>query len=237
VTAIESWLHASIPADLPLCWFLERARGGGMLSNIFTHKLAQALRITGGEVIAASGVTRPFLERVPVGPTIHDVRELFGPIPGWDVSQATEWREADADADYTVTVDLRLPDGSAARATFRGALGHYPQPEFLVVNGTSGALHMIGGHGAADQVRIFDQQREVWEDLPLPEAISATLPRDEDGVQRSWNQLFREFAADIRGEGDAGYPTFQDGWVAMEVIEAALAQHPWQAAHTRERIV
>ena len=82
VTAIESALHFFIPADLPLCWFHERARGGGMLGSVFTHKLAQVLRITGGEVVAASGVTRPFLSRVPVGPAIHDVRELFGSIPG-----------------------------------------------------------------------------------------------------------------------------------------------------------
>jgi predicted dehydrogenase len=235
VTALESSLHFFIPNDLPLCWFHERARGGGMLSSIFAHKLAQVLRITGGKVVAASGVTRPFLDRVPVGPVVHDIRELFGPIPGWDPSQATEWREADADAEYTVTVDLRLPDGGAAQAVFRGAMGHYPHPDCLVINGTSGALHMIGEHGAEDHVRSFDRQRGEWEDLAVPDAITAALPPEEEGVQRCWNQLFREFTADLRGEGNAGYPTFQDGLVAMEVIEAALTQRPWVAqaqAHT-----
>jgi predicted dehydrogenase len=229
VTAIESMLNFFIPNELPFCWFHERARGGGMLSSVFTHKLAQVLRITGGEVVAASGVSRSFLDRVPVGPAIHDIRELFGPIPGWDASQATEWRKADSDADYTVTLDLRLPDGADSRATFRGSMGHYPHPECLVVNGASGALHLIGEHGGEDHVRAFDRQRGEWEDLAIPEAITAALPRDEDGTQRCWNQLFREFAADVRGEGSAGYPTFQDGWVAMEVIEAALTKHPWAA--------
>lgn len=55
------------------------------------------------------------------------------------------------------------------------------------------------------------------------------LPRDEDSTQCCWNQLFREFAADVRGDGSASYPTFQDGWVAMMVIEAALAERPWAA--------
>ena len=105
-------------------------------------------------------------------------------------------------------------------------MGHYPHPQCLVVNGASGALHLIEGE---DHLRVFDRQRGEWEDLAVPEAITAALPRDEDGMQRCWNQLFREFAADVRGEGSAGYPTFQDGWVATEVMEAALTQHPWAA--------
>lgn len=233
VTAIDSMLHFFIPDQLPFCWFHERARGGGMLNNGFTHKLAQVLRITGGEVVAASGVAGPFRGQVPVGPAIHDLRELFRPIPGWEAAQATAWRAADADADYTVTVDLRLPGAGSARATFRGAIGHYPHPQYLVVNGASGALHLIGEHGDADHVRVFDRQRGEWEDLAVPAAISATLPRGEDGVQRCWNQLFREFAADVRGEGSVGYATFQEGWVAMEVIEAALTERSW--AHFGDR--
>jgi hypothetical protein len=38
-------------------------------------------------------------------------------------------------------------------------------------------------------------------------------------VQRDWNQLFREFVADIRGEGYSGYPTFRHGSTACEVID------------------
>ena len=189
-----------------------------------------------------TGCNRPLRAKIEAIRTRHSIRNAVSlgreaaADPGhWDASQATEWREPDADADYAVTVELRLPDGGDARATFCGALGHYPHPEFLVVNGTSGALHMTGEHGAEDHVRVFDRQRQEWEDLMLPEAIIAALPRDEDGVQRSWNQLFRECAADIRGEGGAGYPTCQDGWVAMKVIEAALTQRPWTAA-TRERM-
>ncbi len=40
-------------------------------------------------------------------------------------------------------------------------------------------------------------------------------------VQQQWNQFCREFVTDVRGEGYAGYPTFQDGWVAAEVIDIA----------------
>jgi predicted dehydrogenase len=236
VTAIDSMLHFFIPDQPPFCWFHERARGGGMLSNAFTHKLAQVLRITGGEVVAASGVAGPFRGPVPVGPAIHDLREVFRPIPGWDASQATEWRAADADADYTVTVDLRLPDAGSARATFRGAIGHYPHPQYLVVNGESGALHLTGDHGDEDHVRVCYRQRREWEDLALPAAITTALPRAEGRLQRCWNQLFREFAADVRGECSAGYATFHDGWVAMQVIEAALTELQW-AARTQARTV
>jgi len=224
VTAIESMLYVFLPPELPFCWVHERVRGGGMLSNIFTHKLAQALRITDGKVVVARGITRPFLDRVPVGPAIHDFRELFGPIPDWNAAGATEWRTPDADSEYSVSVDLRLPDASAAREDFCCALGNYPHPECLVVNGTTGALHLTGDHAGTDHVRLFDRRRGEWEDLTLPGAITAALPQEPEGIQRCWNQLFREFAADVRGEGNAGYATFHDGWVAMEVIEAALTQ-------------
>jgi hypothetical protein len=48
-----------------------------------------------------------------------------------------------------------------------------------------------------------------------------------------WNQLFREFVADVRGEGYAGYPTFHDGCAAAEIVEIALAQRGWTALPER----
>ncbi len=76
VHEIESVLHLNFTTLPPHTWFNQLDQGGGILNNIFTHKLAQVLRTTGGVVQAAMGETRQLYQRVPVGPALHDAREL-----------------------------------------------------------------------------------------------------------------------------------------------------------------
>ena len=57
---------------LPFGWVHELTRGGGLLNNVFTHNLAQMLRVTGGTAVAGIGATTPFHGQAPVGPHIHD---------------------------------------------------------------------------------------------------------------------------------------------------------------------
>jgi predicted dehydrogenase len=226
VRSVESVLHLGLPPNLPYCWVHERARGGGLLNNVFTHKLAQVLRITGGMVLRASGLARLFPERVPVGPAIHDFRDLFAGLGDWAPDATTEWRAPDADAFYAVMVDLHLPDGSVAQASFHGdAIGVAPVSEYLLINGSQAALYLSAAHDKDDHVRRFMPEQQLWADLPTPREIEAALPPDADRVQRCWNQLFRDFVADVRGQGSPAYPTFEDGWLACEIIEAALTGH------------
>jgi hypothetical protein len=129
---------------------------------------------------------------------------------------------------------LRLPDGNDVNALFRAStFGTTPRPEYLVFYGDAGALYMTGEHGAEDRIQRFVPERQAWEAEPIPPAVIAALPTTEELVQRCWNQFFREFAADVRGEGYAGYPTFHDGWAAAEIIEIALAQSGWTALPER----
>jgi predicted dehydrogenase len=232
---VESSLRWFMPAGtMPYSWFDQLELGGGLLNNIFVHKLAQVVRATGGTVRAAAGETRVDPKPVPVGPQIHDVRELFGPIEGWNPAQATEWRQGDADAAYTVMAQVRLPDGNDANALFRAsAFGTTPHPEYLVFYGDAGALYMTGEHGAEDRIQRFVPERQAWEDVLIPPAVIAALPPTEDLVQCCWNQFFREFVADVQGNGYAGYPTFHDGWAAAEVIDIARAQSGWTALSER----
>ena len=53
------------------------------------------------------------------------------------------------------------------------------------------------------------------------------LPAIEDQTQRDWNQLAREFVANIQGHGYMGYPTFYDGWIASEVIASVRSSSGW----------
>jgi predicted dehydrogenase len=232
---VESVLRWFIPiGEMPHCWLHQLEQGGGMLNNVFVHKLAQVLRATGGVVRAAMGEARASASPIPVGPPIHDFRELFGRIEGWNAAQATEWRQGDADMAYTVTARMRMPDGSDINALFRASVfGTTPHPEYLAFYGDAGALYMCGGHGDPDTIRRFVPEREAWEDEPIPPAVVAAQPATENLVQRCWNQFFREFVADVRGEGYAGYPTFHDGWVAAEIVEIALEQSGWTALPER----
>ena len=47
------------------------------------------------------------------------------------------------------------------------------------------------------------------------------LPKVEDPVQREWNQLYRDLCAAVHGADETAlpYPTFRDGWVAVEVMD------------------
>ena len=130
---IESVLYMNIPASrLPFSWFHRQVTGGGLLNNVFTHKLAQVLRVTGGHVSAAFGEATMLIGCAPVGPVIHDFREVFQLLGTWSPSEAREWRECDADMAYTVMLRIELPGGKTVNAVVKASLiGALPEPEFL----------------------------------------------------------------------------------------------------------
>jgi hypothetical protein len=76
--------------------------------------------------------------------------------------------------------------------------------------------------------------QQGWEEVPIAEAITAGLPQASNPLQRCWNQFFREFVADVKGEGYAGYPTFYDGYTAAAVIDIARNGYDWKALHSGE---
>jgi predicted dehydrogenase len=228
VREIESYQRFGFPPNMPYSWGFDNARGGGLLANVFTHKLAQVLRATGGRPIRATGVATMKTERMPIAPMLHDFRQLFGLIDGWDASQATEWRTAESDVAYTVILDLAMPQGHTARATLQmSASGTGPYPPQLALYGDSGTLAMGSEHHDT-LVRRYYPDRGEWEDLSPPQALIAALPAVDDPVQRTWNQFFRAYVAALRGTSSGGFPTFHDGCVAMEIIETALAGQGWR---------
>ena len=226
VREVESIAHTGDPSQMPFNWFHQLSEGGGLLNNLFTHKLGQVLHVTGGEVVAAAGEARRLIERAPVGPRVHDFRELFGPAIYQKSGEPKEWREVDADFGYTVMIKLRMPDGHIATALFQASVGKSPCPDYLALHGTKGTLCLTGPN-SPDRIHHFDWESRKWEEMPIPQEIMASLPQADNFVQRDWNHLFREFVADVRGESYAGYPTFRDGWVAAEIIEIARTGQSW----------
>jgi predicted dehydrogenase len=233
VHEVESFAHLNAPMwGFPYCWFHRLEQGGGMLNNLFTHHLAQVLYVTRGAVHAVAGEARVLSDQAPVGPTIHDFRQLFVLAGTWNPAQATEWRAVDADMAYTVTAEIRLGDGNLVNALFRASLlGSSPQPEFLVFHGETGSLYMRGVWAEEDRVQRLMVGQQEWEEVPIAEAITAGLPRASSPLQRCWNQFFREFVADVRSDGYAGYPTFHDGYTAAAVIDIARKGYDWETLH------
>jgi hypothetical protein len=186
-------------------------------------------------VQAVAGEVRMLSDQAPVGPTIHDFRQLFGLAGTWNPAQATEWRPVDADMAYTVTAQIRLADDNLINALFRASLlGSTPQQQFLVFHGEAGSLCMAGAHAADDQIGRLMMGQQEWEEAPISEAIMAGLPQTSDHVQRCWNHFFDEFVADVEGAGYAGYPTFRDGYTAATVIDAARKGYDWKVLYSAE---
>ena len=225
VHEIESMGHATLHPLLPFSWLHSLELGGGALNNLFTHKLGQALYITGGKVEAVSGEARCQLQRAPVGESIHDFRTLF--TQSVQPDQNTQWREVTADLAYTVMAQIQMPDGVPSLGLFKfSGNADCRHPEYLAFYGEQGTLH-LSGNNAPDHIEHFDRAKSEWQELSIPPQIMEALPQANDPVQRDWNHLFREFVADIQGSDHAGYFTFYDGWLHNEVIDIVRSGRGW----------
>jgi predicted dehydrogenase len=227
VGEVESIVRFDFPV-MPFGWVHDLERGGGMLHNVLTHRLAQVLLLTGGQVVGALGTCSQWNREIPVGPELHDFRHGFAPLTDEYLTQVREWKLPDADGAYNVTIDIQMPQGHIVRSQFHGScFGASPSANYLALYGDTGTLVLEDGH-EAEHVRHYDSARDSWEDIPLPNALRASLPRTEDPVQRSWNLFFRAFVAAVQGAGPVDFPTFSDGWIAAEIADAVRAERALQ---------
>lgn len=225
---VECVSHYNWPRLMPFGWPHRLETGGGRLNNNFTHKLAIVQNIVGSEILAAMGETRNDLKRVPVGNKVHDFRDYFKQVLTPEEAAQREWATVDSDWSYTVLVrlgDRNAGVDQAVSATFRhSALNFGKHTDYVAVYGEKGTLHI---EGAYTQGAIYLRTGDVWDEVAVPDHIRAELPPEPDHSQRNWDQLARDFVADIRGEGDSGYPTFRDGWMHQQVIDVVRSGQGW----------
>ncbi|AFZ66270.1 putative dehydrogenase [Deinococcus peraridilitoris DSM 19664] len=217
---IESFIQIRDAERTPYSWVHQLEQGGGMLNNIFPHQLQQLTYVTGAEVVAATGDARPLQARVPFVGDVHDFCQLFMPLTDEQLARA-EWREPTVDVAYSVVVKLRFPDASEATALVH--LTHGPgrlQPSRLVLHGERGSVALEGDMWTNERLRRFN---EGWEEVDVPVGVG-------DPVQAQWDQFFGAFLDDVRGHPSEPYPTFEDGWVAAEVIGAMREGRWWRCA-------
>jgi len=226
---VECVSHYNWPRLMPFGWPHRLATGGGRLNNNFTHKLAIVQNIVGGEILAAMGETRNDLKRAPVGKKVHDFRDYFKQVLTPAEAAQSEWAEVDSDWSYTVLVrlgDQNAPVEQAVSATFRhSALNFGKNTDYVAVYGEKGVLHVEGAY--MQGAMYLRTSGDAWEAVTVPDSIHAALPPEPDHSQRNWDQLARDFVADIQGEGYSGYPTFRDGWIHQQVIDSVRSDQGW----------
>lgn len=227
VQEFEYVVRANFSPYQPYFWFFQLDQGGGCLYQIFTHMLSQMRRATGGDVRAVAGEARRLVQRAPVGPPLHDWRDFLSATVAPEQAEAGEWREVDADTGFTVLTRLEMPDGSNASGVFQMSWRSVSQlSNHLTFFGTAGTLQLTGT-GWPEQIRHYNHERKSWQEMPVPEPLLGAAVQMEERDQVQWNQFYREFVADIRGEGSAGYPTFHDGWIANQIIDIVCSKRGW----------
>ena len=232
VFEIEGVSHFHWPELMPFGWPHRLEMGGGRLNNNFPHKLAIAQNVLGGEVLAAMGESRNDLKRVPIGPDVHDFRDFARQAMTTEVAGKLKWAEVNSDWSYTALLRIGDPAKSldeAVSVTFRHSalrLGRYG--DYMALYGEKGTLHVNGTYMQGPMYLRTDGT--TWEELAIPLAIRDSLPDETDHTQRNWNQLAREFVADIQGQPHPRYLTFRDGWIYQEVIDTIRSNKCWVAA-------
>lgn len=229
VLEAECVSHYHWPRMMPFGWPHRLDQGGGRLNNNFSHKFAIVQRVVGGDVIEAMGETRNDLRRAPIGERVHDFRDLRDRAAEIEERGAHEWAEVDSDWSYTVL--LRLGARGVARdrstsAVFRhSGLARGRIEDYVAFYCEKGTIHIDGAY-AQGEVHV----------APEGQSWSRPLSGDGDGggagsvVDLSfdnWDRLVGEFVDDIRGKGNAGYPTFRDGWICQQIIDAARSGDGW----------
>ena len=215
----EKTTHLVPRPDQPYSWWHRLADGGGILYNGFPHVLQTLVRITGGAVRDATGTTSQALQRAPVGPQHHDHRAARADAV--DLQRAdVHWRDADTETGFQALLRLRLPDASVATATIATVFGHAAGKPGLLVHGTEGTLL------AEEATHTVELTRDGsdWESVMVPEHLFSD-DGEGDKVQRGWNRYLTRFVRDIEGlaSEDDDYPTFDDGYVTCQVIDAVRA--------------
>jgi predicted dehydrogenase len=226
---VECVSHFNLDPLIPFGWSHRLDQGGGRLNNNFTHKLAIVLNVLDGRVTRVKGDTRNDMPKAPVVSGVHDFRTRRNFIPEQAADPELIWAEADAEWSYTVLAQIEpgLPCAQPVSALFRHS-GLQPRfdHDYIAFYGREGAIYIKGWY--AQGPLYLSSRRGEWEQIDMPAAIRDSLPDIADDTQRNWTQLAREFVADIRGQANnPTYPTFRDGWIYQEIIDAIRHDQTW----------
>lgn len=221
-TEIECVSHFHLDRHIPFGWSHRAADGGGRLNNNFTHSLAIALTLTDGTLLQVAGDVRDDLGRAPIVEGVHDFTERRQFIPKDPTDPALDWGESDVEWSYTVMARLGSPlAAQPVSALFKhGGLVPRFQDDHVVIYGREGAIFLNGHYGSGP---LHLHTKAGWV-APAPEAV---LPAGMSETAYCWNVLADLFVRDIQGEPVPAYPTFREGCLFQQVIDAIRRSDRW----------
>jgi predicted dehydrogenase len=124
----------------------------------------------------------------------------------------------------TVLTMIATPAGPPVQTIFHGSTmtrGH--ETSYLDVHGTKGSLHLVD----------FPWHTKLQLGLPgedwLEQSVTA---HHSDPVQQGWDRLVADFVEGIRGSRQPTYPTFEEGLVTNELIDAVRSQATYVRVRT-----
>ena len=198
----------------PYSWMSRLADGGGALNTVFSHMLQMIRRVAGAELVAVAGVATRWVDRRAIGDAHHirDVMEERVDLSRTDL----EWRDVDVDDSIDVVMRLRQAAGGEITATARWERGRPPAPPTALIQGSEATFEVTGIDAQEIDVHRPDGTVE-------PRTIPVELFVDDgegERTQKAWNRFFARFVRDVSGRPDGDYPTFHDGYVCCQAIDA-----------------
>ncbi len=226
VAEIECMSHFNLERGIPFGWSHRSEAGGGRLNNNFTHTLAIAEALTGGEVLKVSGDIRDDLERAPIVDGVHDFTKRRSFIPSDLNDPSLEWGESNVEWSYTVMAQLRSPTARKPISVLFKHGGLVPRfhDDHVVIYGTKGAIFLKGHYGSG-ALSLHDGSS--WAEQQTPADLVAAAPSDLGETEFCWHVLAGLFLQDIRGENPGPYPTFKEGSLYQNIIDVIRRSETW----------
>ena len=223
---IESISHFNLERGIPFGWSHRAEDGGGRLNNNFTHSLAIAQALIGGEILQIAGDVRDDLGRAPLVDGVHDFTKRRALIPDDLDDPALEWGDSNVEWSYTVMARLGSPIASKPVSVLFKHGGLVPRfnEDHIVIYGTKGALYLKGHYGSGP-LSLHDGKG--WVELPTPQDIASSAPANLGETEQCWHILADLFVRDISGEAVPPYPTFERGAQYQQIIDVIRASNNW----------
>lgn len=234
--AVDSRFLSPWPYPAAAIWINRLSDGGGVLNSRFSHQLAAVQRVVGGEVLQATGEARVLRrQRLDMG-HLHDYRQWRTIKP--DELNNVNLVEVDADDFSIVLLRLGQPgakiEDSITANIFCASCFQPREGRTITVYGEEGSLHYswtvdLGNNVGRKKTIVYRTafNDEEWHGESVPERFFERMPKIANGLHRDWAALARAFMADIRGESHESYPTFRQGWIYQEIVEAVRSKDGW----------
>lgn len=228
-TEIESISHFNLERGIPFGWSHRAEDGGGRLNNNFTHSLAIAQTLIDGEIQQIAGDVRDDLGRAPKVDGVHDFTKRRELIPENLDDPSLAWGESNVEWSYTVMARMASPMARQSVSVLFKHGGLVPRfhEDHVVIYGTDGAIYLKGHYGSGT---LFLHNGSDRSERTTPADIAAQVPAGLGETEQCWHVLADRFVRDIQGQGDALYPTFEQGALYQQIIDLVRAGGTWSDA-------